>query len=94
MVKIWFDNSSIFPSLNLVFSEKFMMFLSKENRFLLSVNVIGSKIFDTFCRSFNILETKKALTGFNSSCFYFCCYGKQSIYCLLQSFEITPNVFL
>ena len=71
-----------------------MMFLFKENRFSLSVNVIGSKIFGTFCMSFNILETKKTLTPFNSSCFYFCCYGKQTIYCLLQSFEITANVFL
>ena len=44
IVKILFNHPSIFPSLNLVFSEKFMMFLSKEKKFLLSVNVVGSTI--------------------------------------------------
>ena len=45
MVKILFNQSQIFPSLNLTFSEKFLMVSTKESRFLLPENVIGSKIY-------------------------------------------------
>ena len=45
MVEILFNHPAIFSSFNLVFLETLMIVLLKENRFLLSVNVIGSKIY-------------------------------------------------
>ena len=83
MVKILFNQSQIFPSLNLTFSENFLMVSSKESRFLLPENVIGSKIY----------RKKKTLTHFSCPCFSFYFYGEQTLYGLLQSFEVTINVF-
>ena len=66
MIKILFKYSSISPGLNLVFSQKFTMVLLKKNRFLVPLNVIGSKIFDKLCRSLNIFETKNTINPLNT----------------------------